>query len=123
MGKASAMIPVVCLFGLAGCASSEPTAATAMVSPDIYKDYSCQQVAEAAPRLLARIAELSSQQAQRDSADLAVSATTFLLLPISVGVPDDGSVATELTQRKSEYAALAQASGKKGCPVQFPQPA
>ena len=123
MGKASAIIALISVCSLAGCASTQPPETTASISPEVYKGYSCQQVAEQAPRALARINELSSRQAQLDAADVAASVTTFILLPISVGVPDDGTIAAELQQRKNEYAALAQASGQKGCGVQFPQPA
>jgi hypothetical protein len=116
----AAILALLGATGLAGCASSSDKIAASYVSPVLYENFSCRQIAEEATRVSRRAAEaagVQDSQANKDTALVAVTAVIFW--PAAFFVGGDRQNAAELARLKSEMDALEQASIRKNCGIQF----
>jgi hypothetical protein len=106
--------------GLAGCASASSDIAPAYVSPVMYQNYTCQQLAMEAQGISQRAAALSGQQDQKRTNDaIATTAAIVIFWPAAFFVGGDKQTAAELGQMKGQMVAIEQASVMKKCGISF----
>ena len=108
---------------VAGCASSSTDIAPAYVSPIMYQNFTCPQLAQEAQALSARAAAVSGvQDSKRTSDAVATGVALVVFRPAAFLVKGDGATAAELGQLKGQMVALEQASTAKRCGIQFQPP-
>jgi hypothetical protein len=106
--------------GLAGCASASSDISPAYVSPVMYQNYTCQQLAMEAQGISQRAAALSGQQDQKRTNDaIATTAAIVIFWPAAFFVGGDKQTAAELGQMKGQMVAIEQASVMKKCGIAF----
>src|SRR3981081_7188 len=105
---------------LGGCASSSAEISAAYVSPVMYQQYNCQQLAMEAQAVTARAGVASGAQDQKRSNDgLATAAAGVIFWPAAFFVGGDGHTAAEAAQLKGQMVPIEQASIAKKCAIQF----
>jgi hypothetical protein len=105
---------------LAGCASASSDIAPAYISPVMYQQYTCPQLAQEAQGVSQRAAALSGAQDQKRTQDgLATAAAVVIFWPAAFFVGGDKQTAAELAQMKGQMVAIEQASIAKKCNIQF----
>ncbi len=109
--------PLVALISITGCATSPDKIQTAYVSPVLYKNYSCDQLASESTRVSHRTNELYSslkKEADNDTAQMAVGMILFwpALFFLEGG---DGPEAAEYAELRGKNRALEDASIQKSC--------
>jgi hypothetical protein len=105
---------------LAGCASSSAEISAAHVSPVMYQQYTCQQLAMEAQAVTTRAGIVSGAQDQKRTNDgLATAAAVVVFWPAAFFVGGNGQTAAELAQLKGQLVAIEQASIAKKCAIQF----
>jgi hypothetical protein len=113
---AAAAIAALC----AGCAQNPKDIAPAYVSPIIYENLSCTQIAEEFRRVAARVnqvAGVQTQQAKNDAVAMGVGLVLFW--PAVFFIKGDKQNAAELARLRGELDALQQAAVRKNCGIQF----
>lgn len=106
--------------GLGGCASASSDITPAYISPVMYQQYTCAQLAQEAQGVSQRAAGLSGAQDQKRTQDgLATAAAVVIFWPAAFFVGGDKATAAELAQMKGQMIAIEQASIQKKCAIQF----
>jgi hypothetical protein len=109
---------------LCGCASKSADITPAYVSPVMYQQYTCPQLAQEAQAVSQRAAALSGAQDQKHTNDaVATTAAVIIFWPAAFLVGGDKQTAAELGQMKGQMVAIEQASIQKKCGIQFQRPA
>jgi outer membrane lipoprotein-sorting protein len=120
MTMRAAIFAALVAIGLSGCASSSDKIAASYVSPVLYENLSCRQIAEEATRVASRAREAAgAQDSQANKDAVLVGVTAVVFWPAAFFVGGDGKNATELARLKGEMDALEQASIHKNCGIQF----
>ncbi|HMF22723.1 MAG TPA: hypothetical protein VKG24_11435 [Pseudolabrys sp.] len=102
------------------CASYSEKVPATYVSPMIYENMSCKQIAEEASRVSRRAAEAAGVQDSQATKDSVVTGVAIVVFwPAAFFVGGDRGTAAELGRLKGEMDALEQASSKKNCGIQF----
>lgn len=110
----------VCCVALAGCASKSSDITAAYVSPVMYQNHTCQQLALEAQGVSARAAQVAgAQDAKRSNDAVATGVAVVVFWPAAFLVGGDGPTAAELGQLKGQMVAIEQASIVKKCGIQF----
>ena len=105
---------------LAACATPPKDIAPAYVSPVLYQNLTCQQLAAEAARVSAAAAVASGQQEAQQGRDaVAVTTAVVLFWPALFFVQGDKANAAEIARLKGEMQAIEQANISKGCGIQF----
>ena len=105
---------------LAGCATSPSNVAPTYVSPVVYQNFSCQQLAEEAQRVSSRAAQASGVQQQNATRDtVAMTAAIVVFWPALFLVGGDKGNAAELANLRGQMQAIEEVSRAKGCNIQF----
>lgn len=105
---------------LGGCASASSDVVPAYISPVMYQQYTCAQLAQEAQGVSQRAAGLSGAQDQKRTQDgLATAAAVVIFWPAAFFVGGDKATAAELAQMKGQMIAIEQASIQKKCAIQF----
>jgi hypothetical protein len=105
---------------LAGCASKSSEITPAYVSPVLYQNYTCTQLAQEAQGVSARAAQVSGAQDQKRSNDqVATGVAIVVFWPAAFLVGGDGAMSAELAQLKGQMVAIEQASIQKKCGIKF----
>jgi len=105
---------------LAGCASRAENISAAYVSPVLYENLSCQQLAREATNVSARAqtaAGMQNKKAGQDAAAMTVGLVLFW--PALFFTQGDGAQAAEVARLKGEMQAIEDASTRKGCGIVF----
>jgi len=90
------------------------------ISPVMYQQYTCAQLAQEAQGVSQRAAALSGVQDQKRTNDgLATAAAVVIFWPAAFFVGGDKQTAAELAQMKGQMVAIEQASIQKKCGIQF----
>ncbi len=109
-------------MGLAGCASTSDKVAATYVSPVLYENLSCRQLAEEGQRVSARVAELSGIQDKKATSDaVATAAAIVIFWPAAFLVKGDDQQTAELARLKGEFEAIQKVATKKNCGIRFEQ--
>lgn len=106
---------------LCGCASSAENIAPAYISPMIYQDYDCSQLAAEAERVSSAAARMAGVQDKKASNDaVATGVAVVLFWPAAFMVSGgDGQTAAELAKLKGQKDAIEQVAIQKKCGIQF----
>ena len=105
---------------VAGCATSPKDIAPAYVSPVLYQNLTCEQLAQEAHRVSAAAQVASGQQQSQANKDAAmVTVGMILFWPSLFFVGGDKGSAAELARLKGEMQAIEQANITKSCGLQF----
>lgn len=108
---------------LGGCASKSTDITAAYVSPVMYQNHTCQQLALEAQGVSSRAAQVSgAQDAKRSNDAVATGVAVVVFWPAAFLVGGDGPTAAELGQLKGQMVAIEQASIVKKCGIQFQKP-
>ncbi|MBR2119384.1 MAG: hypothetical protein IJ935_12135 [Afipia sp.] len=108
---------------LGGCASKSSDITAAYVSPVMYQNHTCQQLALEAQGVSSRAAQVSgAQDAKRSNDAVATGVAVVVFWPAAFLVGGDGPTAAELGQLKGQMVAIEQASIVKKCGIQFQKP-
>ncbi len=104
------------------CASYSEKVAATYVSPIIYENLTCRQIAEESARVSRRAAEAAGVQDSQATKDSVVTGVAIVVFwPAAFFVGGDKGNAAELARLKGEMDALEQTSIKKNCGIQFRQ--
>jgi hypothetical protein len=107
---------------LSACATYAEKIPATYVSPVIYEQLTCKQIAEEATRVAHHAAVAAGVQDSQANKDNALTAVTIVIFwPAAFFVGGDRANAAEVGRLKGEMGALEQASIKKGCGIQFRQ--
>lgn len=112
----------VCLAAaiLAGCASKSNEITPTYVSPIMYQNHTCVQLAQEAQGVSARAAQVSGAQDQKRTNDqIATGVAIVVFWPAAFFVGGDGPMSAELAQLKGQMVAIEQASIQKNCGISF----
>lgn len=112
-----ALLVVVLIGFLSGCATQPEEIPPTYVSPLKYKDYNCSQIAEEMDYVSHETSDLYlslKKKADNDEAQMGVGMILFwpLLFTLEGG---DGPEARQYADLRGEYEALRKASVKKEC--------
>ena len=108
---------------LGGCASKSSDITAAYVSPVMYQNHTCQQLALEAQGVSSRAAQVSgAQDAKRSNDAVATGVAVVVFWPAAFLVGGDGPTAAERGQLKGQMVAIEQASIVKKCGIQFQKP-
>jgi hypothetical protein len=112
----AAVVPLLA----AGCATAPRDIAPAYVSPVLYQNLTCQQLAGEAARVSQAAAAASGQQSDQQGRDaVAVTAAVVLFWPALFFVQGDKANAAEIARLKGEMQAIEQANIAKNCGIKF----
>ncbi|MGM4918072.1 hypothetical protein [Tardiphaga sp. 813_E8_N1_3] len=115
------MVALAAMLG--GCASSSSEITPAYVSPVMYQQYTCAQLAQEAQAVSTRAAALSGAQDQKRTNDtIATTAAVVIFWPAAFFVGGDKQTAAELAQMKGQMVAIEQSANTKKCGIQFQGP-
>ena len=111
------------LMALVGCARSSEKVPSAYISPLIYQDYNCKQIAAEMHRVTRRVYDTGAAVDDAAGADAMKMGVGLLLLwPTLFFVDGDGPEAAEYARLKGEAEALEMASIQKECGLRFTNP-
>jgi len=107
---------IFCVLLFTGCASDHKDLSAQYVSPNLYKDYDCNQIAEEMHHLERRTGVLYHQlKAERTADEWQTATGVFLIIPLFWLEGGDSPVAAEFTRVKGEHEALRTVSIQKKC--------
>ena len=107
----------------ASCASKSTDIAAAYISPALYENLTCEQLALEAQTVSARAIAASGAQDKKAGQDQAAMAVGLVLFwPAMFLTKGDGAQAAEVSRLKGEMQAIEDASRRKGCNITFQKP-
>jgi len=110
-------------MALVGCARSSEKVPSAYISPLIYQDYNCKQIAAEMHRVTRRVYDKGAAVDDAAGADAMKMGVGLLLLwPTLFFIDGDGPSAAEYARLKGEAEALEMASIQKECGLRFTNP-
>lgn len=105
---------------LAGCASNSTDIRASYVSPILYQNLSCSQLALEAQNVSSRAVAASGQQDKKAGQDaVAVGVALVLFWPAAFLAQGDGATAAEVARLKGEMEAIEHASIRNNCGIVF----
>jgi hypothetical protein len=105
---------------VAGCASKSSEISASYVSPIMYQNHSCQQLAAEAQGISSRAAQVSgAQDSKRTNDQIATGVAIVVFWPAAFFVGGDGPMAAELANLKGQMVAVEQAAIQKNCGINF----
>ena len=105
---------------LNGCASKSSDITPSYVSPIMYQNHTCAQLAQEAQGVSSRAAQVSgAQDSKRTSDAVATGVAIVVFWPAAFLVGGDGPTAAELGQLKGQMVAIEHASIQKNCAISF----
>jgi hypothetical protein len=119
--KRQATILTTCAL-LAGCATNPNDIAPAYVSPVLYQNLSCPQLAQEAARVSQAAAAASGAQQSQATKDAVMTGVGILVFwPSRFFIGGDKGNASEVARLKGEMQAIEQANIANSCGLQFQQ--
>ena len=107
-----------------GCAKQADQVAAAYVSPILYENYTCPQLAEEAQRVSARAAQAAGVQDNKATGDaVAMGVGLIIVWPALFFIKGNDETTQELARLKGSMQAIEEASVRKRCGIQFQKPA
>jgi len=108
---------------LVGCASKSADIQASYVSPILYQNLTCEQLALEAQNVSSRAIAASGQQDKKAGQDAAaVGVALVLFWPAAFLAQGDGATAAEVARLKGEMEAIEHASIQKNCGIVFEKP-
>lgn len=114
------ILTAVVAVAVSSCASKSTEITASYVSPVLYQNLTCQQLAEEARAVSSRAATAAGIQDKAASHDAAMTTVGVVLFwPALFFNKGDGAQSAELARLKGEMQAIEDASRRKGCEMQF----
>ncbi|RUW60715.1 hypothetical protein [Mesorhizobium sp. M7A.F.Ca.US.008.03.1.1] len=108
---------------LCGCATPPEKIQASYVSPILYQNLTCEQLALEATNISRRASEAAGIQNKKAGQDAAVVAVGVIIFwPALFFASGDGASAAEVARLKGEMQAIEDASTVKGCGIVFQKP-
>ena len=108
---------------LCGCATPPEKIQASYVSPILYQNLTCEQLAMEATNISSRAAEAAGVQNKKAGQDAAVVAVGVIIFwPALFFASGDGASAAEVARLKGEMQAIEDASTRKSCGIVFQKP-
>ncbi|MBZ9889458.1 hypothetical protein LB559_16145 [Mesorhizobium sp. BR1-1-3] len=108
---------------LVGCATRPDKIQASYVSPILYQNLTCEQLALEATNISRRATEAAGVQNKKAGQDAAVVAVGVIIFwPALFFASGDGASAAEVARLKGEMQAIEDASTLKGCGIVFQKP-
>ena len=105
---------------LAGCAKDADQVSATYVSPILYENYTCPQLAEEAQRVSSRAAQASGVQDSKATNDkVAMGVGLVIFWPALLFTKGNDENTAELARLKGQMDAIEQASIRKRCGITF----
>ncbi len=105
---------------VAGCATAPDKIQASYVSPILYQNLSCEQLAAEAATVSSRAAQAAGVQSNKAGQDAAVVAVGMIVFwPALFLASGDGAAAADVARLKGEMQAIEDASNRKGCGIVF----
>ena len=115
--------PLVVLAGItqAGCASSPDSVSARYVSPNMYQNWSCDQLTDEKIRLTKEVQRISGLQRENANADAAMMTVGLIIFwPALIGLAATKDRKDELGQLKGEYDAVDLSVRSRQCTMPAP---
>jgi hypothetical protein len=110
----------VCGLLVAGCAKDADQVGATYVSPVLYENYTCPQLAEEAQRVSSRAAQAAGIQDSKATNDkVAMGVGLVIFWPALLFTKGNDENTAELARLKGQMDAIEQASIKKQCGITF----
>ena len=107
---------------VSGCATNPKDIAPSYVSPILYQNLTCEQLAQEAARVSQAAAVSNGAQANQASKDAVMTTVGVVLFwPSLFFIGGDKGNAAEVARLKGEMQAIEQANISKSCGLQFQQ--
>lgn len=104
----------------ASCASKADKIAASYVSPTLYNNLTCAQLADEAQAVSSRAVTAAGIQDKKAGQDAAITTVGIVLFwPALFFNSGDGVSAAEVARLKGEMQAIEDASRRKGCGISF----
>jgi len=114
------IVTVAACAVLAGCATSPKDIAPVYVSPILYQNLDCSQLAQEAARVSQAAAVATGAQQDQATKDTAMMTVGMVLFwPSLFFIGGDKGNAAEVARLKGEMQAIEQANISKKCGLQF----
>ena len=108
------------LIVVSGCATNPKDIAPNYVSPVLYQNLTCEQLAQEAQRVSnAAASATGAQQSQATKDGVATGVAIVLFWPALFFIGGDKQTAAQVAQLKGEMQAIEQANISKGCGITF----
>ncbi|MFD1982589.1 hypothetical protein ACFSOZ_07840 [Mesorhizobium newzealandense] len=108
---------------LCGCATPPDKIQASYVSPILYQNLTCEQLALEATNVSRRASEAAGIQNHKAGQDAAVVAVGVIVFwPVLFFANGDGTSAAEVARLKGEMQAIEDASTAKSCGIVFQKP-
>lgn len=105
---------------LSGCATNPNQISAAYVSPVLYENLSCKQLAAEAQRVSNAAAAATGAQSNQASKDAVMTTVGVVLFwPALFFIGGDKGGAAEVARLKGEMQAIEQANIQKNCGIEF----
>ena len=105
---------------LTACADTAGNVKGTYISPIVYSDYSCKQLAAEAGRLSARASEAAGVQDKKAQNDAVATGVSLVLFwPAVFFIGGNGESKQDLARLKGEMEAVEAAAIKKNCGIKF----
>jgi hypothetical protein len=111
MNRVSVCILIVFALGISSCATAPENIAPSYVSEMSYNSWTCEQLAQEQPRLVAALARAYDAQTKARSNDIA----GVILLGLPVSTLSGSNMAGEVARLKGELDALQRTAILKNC--------
>lgn len=114
------LVSIAVCAALSGCATSPSDIAPAYVSPVLYQNLSCDQLAQEAARVSQAAAAATGQQQDQANKDATMMTVGMILFwPSLFFIGGDKGNAAEVARLKGEMQAIEQANIARNCGMQF----
>lgn len=105
---------------VSGCATNPKDIAPSYVSPVLYQNLTCEQLAHEAQRVSNAAAVAMGAQQNQASKDAAMTGVSLILFwPAAFFIGGDKQTAAEVARLKGEMQAIEQANISKNCGIRF----
>jgi hypothetical protein len=113
-------IVAVLAAAVSACASRSADVAPSYVSPVLYQNLTCQQLAQEAATTSSRAAAAAGVQDKKAGQDAALTTVGVVIFwPALFFTSGDGAQAAELARLKGEMQAIEDVSRLKQCGIKF----
>ena len=115
--------PLAVLAGIAqlGCASSPDSISARYVSPNMYQNWSCDQLVDEKTRLTSDVQRVSGLQRENANADVAMMTVGLIIFwPALIGLAATKDRKDELGRLKGEYDAVDLSIRSRQCTIPAP---
>lgn len=111
----------VCAIQATACASSPDSIEARYVSPNVYQNWTCEQLVEERSRLTREVQRVSGLQRENANADAAMMTVGIIIFwPMLFGLAATKDRKDELGRLKGEYDAVDLSIRTRQCPVPPP---